>query len=113
MPKFMILMQENDRAWSALAQEEQSRLMNLYFAWVDQLRKMEVLRDGAPLEAGGQQLRLVDGEVIDGPYTETKEVLTGYFVIEVGTIAEAVRLAQGCPALTHGETVLVRQLGTT
>jgi hypothetical protein len=34
--------------------------------------------------------------VTDGPYTETKEVIGGYFVVEAASLDDAVRIAEGC-----------------
>ncbi len=49
--------------------------------------------------------------MVDGPFTETKEVLTGFFIIEARDLDAAVEIARGCPALTHGERVVVRSIG--
>ena len=68
------------------------------------------MRGGEALARGGRILRTVGGEIVDGPYTETKEVLTGYFMIEAKSEEEAAEVAKGCPALRHGETVLVREI---
>ncbi|MGA1517030.1 MAG: YciI family protein, partial [Phycisphaerales bacterium] len=37
-----------------------------------------------------------------------KDVLTGIFVIRAKDLAEAESIARECPALLHGERVLVR-----
>ena len=51
------------------------------------------LRDGRPL---GDQARLVSGrggeKIIDGPYTEAKELVGGYFLLEGVTLEEATAL---------------------
>jgi hypothetical protein len=44
----------------------------------------------------------------DGPYAETKEALTGYYLIEAEDLEEAVAIAQNCPGLPHGVKVEVR-----
>ena len=41
--------------------------------------------------------------VIDGPYTESKEVVGGLFIIEADSPAEALRIASMHPAATLGE----------
>jgi hypothetical protein len=46
--------------------------------------------------------------VVDGPYTETKEVIGGYFLIEAADESEAVEIAKACPGLTRGGVVEVR-----
>jgi hypothetical protein len=106
----MVLMHESDDAWAKLSAEEKQRMMEKYFAWAAELRRGDHLRGGDPLVRGGRLLRVVDGEVVDGPFTETKEVLTGYFMIEARDLGEAATLARGCPALIHGESVVVREI---
>jgi hypothetical protein len=111
MATFAVLMRENDHAWDNLPEAEQKRILALYYAWADELRKNEQLVGGQPLGRGGRVLRAVDGEIVDGPFTETKEVLTGFFLIEAESLEEAARIARGCPALGHGETVELRPIG--
>jgi hypothetical protein len=41
--------------------------------------------------------------ISDGPYTETKEVVGGLFIIEADTPEEALRIASMHPAATIGE----------
>lgn len=49
------------------------------------------------------------GKITDGPFSEAKEVLGGYWVIQVKSKEEAVEWAKRCPAL-EGDTVEVRQI---
>jgi hypothetical protein len=71
------------------------------------------LTGGSPLhpasEARTVRRRGDRAMVTDGPYTETKEVIGGYFVIEAADLDEAVRIAEGCPAAAYGG-VEVRQV---
>ncbi len=110
MPRFMIFMHENDDAWRKLSADEKQSIMEKYFAWVRKLRANDQLRAGDPLASGGRVLRAVNGSIVDGPYTETKEVVTGYFVIEAPNLEEAARITRECPALGHGERVVVREI---
>lgn len=50
------------------------------------------------------------GEVVttDGPYVETKDALTGFFLLECADLDEAVALAAQIPAAYDGGTVEVR-----
>ena len=111
MPQFVVLMRENDHAWAELSPKQQEDLLQKYFAWVDKLKTDKTFVGGNPLGEGGHLLRMVDGRVVDGPFTETKEVLTGYFVIEARDVAHATEIARGCPALSHGESVGLRLVG--
>lgn len=71
------------------------------------------LTGGSPLHPASEArtVRARSDRVIvtDGPYTETKEVIGGYFVIDAGSLDEAVRIAERCPAAAYGG-VEVRQI---
>jgi hypothetical protein len=53
--------------------------------------------------AGGQPM------VTDGPFTEAKEVLGGYWMLEVKSRDEAIAWAKRCPASNH-EIIEIRQV---
>src|SRR6201747_387445 len=53
--------------------------------------------------AGGQPM------VTDGPFAEAKEVLGGYWMIEVKSRDEAIAWAKRCPASNH-EIIEIRQV---
>ena len=48
--------------------------------------------------------------MIDGPFSETKEVIGGYFAIEAAGYDEAVQLLEDHPHLSYGGTVEVREI---
>jgi hypothetical protein len=56
------------------------------------------------------QVRQGQQRAIDGPFSETKEMIGGYFLVECATREEAVALAARCPA-AEWATVEVRPLG--
>jgi hypothetical protein len=47
--------------------------------------------------------------VTDGPFAESKEVLGGYWMIEVNSREEAIAWAKKCPA-SHNEIIEIRQV---
>jgi hypothetical protein len=60
----------------------------------------------------GVMLTFDDGDeptVTDGPFTEAKELVGGYWVIDVKSKEEAVEWAKRCP-LTEGNVIEVRQV---
>lgn len=67
----------------------------------------------API-ATAQTVRVRQGQVsiTDGPFAETKEQLTGFYLVEADSMAEALRIAQGIPPARVGsiEVRPVRQL---
>lgn len=51
------------------------------------------------------------GNVIaDGPYTEIKECIVGYSIVKAISIEEATELTKGCPILSIGGNVEVREI---
>jgi hypothetical protein len=67
--------------------------------------------DGLKPTSKGARVRFGKGKpvITDGPFTETKEILGGFWMIEVASFADAVRWASEapCPA---GEMIEVRQV---
>jgi hypothetical protein len=48
--------------------------------------------------------------VTDGPYAESKDLVTGSLVIEAASLQEATELAMECPVFEFGGSVEVRQV---
>ncbi len=51
-----------------------------------------------------------NGLVLDGPYAEIKEIVGGYIIVKADNLDEAVKLADGCPTLSTGGKVEVRDV---
>ena len=51
-----------------------------------------------------------DGSITDGPYAELKEIVGGFIIVSSDTIQDAIKLAEGCPALASGGKVEVRDI---
>jgi len=51
-----------------------------------------------------------NGVITDGPFAEVKEIVGGYVIVSANDIDEAVQLAHGCPILTIGGRVEVRDV---
>jgi len=67
--------------------------------------------DGLHPPSMGARVSFAGGKpkVTDGPFTETKEVLGGYWVIQVKSREEAIEWAKRCPA-SDNEVIEVRQV---
>ncbi len=105
---FIILMYEDDGAWEKLPKDRQDALMKLYVAWVADLQKRDLFRFGAACGATQVLLRGAGATVTSEAHAPTKDVLNGFFVIRASSLDSAVSLAKTCPALTHGERIVVR-----
>ncbi len=79
----------------------------------DELREAGILLslDGLHPPSEGARILFAGGKptVLDGPFAEAKEVLGGYWIIDVGSQAEAIEWAKRCPA-SENKVVEVRQV---
>ncbi len=74
----------------------------------EELVKAGILLDGDGLKPSstGKRVRFSPGKqrtVIDGPFTETKELVAGYWIWQVKSLDEAVEWARRCPDPMPGE----------
>jgi hypothetical protein len=71
----------------------------------EELMKAGVLLDGAGLQASskGARIRFSGGKrtVVDGPFSEAKELIAGYWIIQVKSREQAIEWAKRAPA-PHG-----------
>ena len=67
--------------------------------------------DGLHPPSSGARVSFESGKpvVIDGPFTESKEVIGGYWMIDVKSREEAIAWAKRCPA-SNNETIEIRQV---
>jgi len=112
MPSYMLLLYDNPANWQNISPEEMQKALEKYMAWGTKLRNQGVLLGSHKLaEDVGKVLRgRTQPRVTDGPYSETKEVLGGYFLIQAANYNEAVDHTRDCPHLEYGGTIEVRQV---
>ncbi|MBD5785442.1 YciI family protein [Cellulosimicrobium terreum] len=71
-------------------------------AYNEELVKAGVMLDGQGLQPSATGARVVfdatGTSVVDGPFTESKELLAGYWIWQVSSIEEAVEWARRCPS---------------
>jgi hypothetical protein len=87
------------------------RQIERYMNWIEQLRRDGHFVAGEPLEETGRVLSSKDGRSItDGPFTESKEEVGGYFIIRASSLEAAVELSKGCPIFHDNGIVEVRPI---
>lgn len=101
--RYMMLIHHDD---AALGAADQRQLWADYAAFNDALAKADGAQPGERLQppAGATTVRVAGGRktVVDGPYSDTKEQLAGYFIIDVPDLAAAVEWAERCPSSRYG-----------
>ena len=56
------------------------------------------------------QVRTGQARAVDGPFSESKEMIGGYFLVDCATLDEATALAERCPAAAWA-AIEVRPVG--
>jgi hypothetical protein len=110
--EFSLLIHGDENAWYGLPQAEQERMYAGHRTFMQSVREAGVkIVYSSELEGAGSARLVkttVDGPIVtDGPFSETKEQLGGYYVLDVPSIADAVGWAKQIPGLP-GDTVEVR-----
>lgn len=95
---------------SHLSPEAQQANMQKWMAWVDKLRKDKRYLAGEALLPGGKTIAGPKRTVTDGPFTESKEVIGGFFVLHAKNLDEALQIAKDCPDYDLGGIVEVREV---
>jgi hypothetical protein len=82
-------------------------LLRPWELYMDSMRAAGILRGGNRLDAfSTTAVRVREGkrQVQDGPFAETKDLLGGYVVIDVGSVDEALQWAERSPSSLVGST---------
>jgi hypothetical protein len=93
--------------------ERAQQNMQRWMSWMKDLDAKGHLKDrGQPLDGHGKVVRGHQKQVVDGPYTEAKDIVGGFSIVEARDIEQAVELSRGCPILDGGGSVEVRPVLT-
>lgn len=97
--KYMLILKANDDTESGRPPSEED--LNSMGAFNEQLIKAGVILAGEGLEQSstGARVSYDDDarEVTDGPFAETKELIAGFWILQVGSRDEAIEWARRVP----------------
>ena len=111
MAQYLLLLYHDAAEGAKLEANFMQEAVAKYQAWGQRLRDKGIYLGSHKLEnEPGKVLRSTSGKVLvtDGPYSETKEWLGGYYLIEAPTYQAAVDASRDCPHLEYGGTIEVR-----
>lgn len=100
--EYEVMPQEDTEEWQAMAKKWQD--------WIGGIAAQNKwVAPGQRLNNSGKMVKM-NGVITDGPYTEIKETLISYCTVKAESLDEAAKLTQGCPILTVGGNVEVREI---
>ena len=109
MEKFMFLFRGGENhAHNAGDSKAAMENMQTWMNWMGSLQQKGTLAGGDPLQPSGKQVTGTGKVVSDGPFTEGKETVGGYLIVNAENINDAVEIAKGCPIFAENGMVEVR-----
>lgn len=110
MNEFLLIFHRDANFDAQLTPEQLQAISKPWMDWMGGLAAQDKLADrGNRLNADGKVVK-PDGIITNGPYVEVKEAIGGYIVIRASSLDEAAEISKGCPILTTGGCVEVRQI---
>ena len=111
--RFMVIVKADENSEAGVMPSEE--LLAAMGAYNEELVKAGVMLAGEGLHPSSKGVRVKfsgkDRSVIDGPFTETKELIAGYWLIQTKSLDEAIEWVKRCPNPMEGESEIeIRQV---
>jgi hypothetical protein len=111
--KFLLVIQGDEAAQAKATPADRERVFTAYREYTEAMNRAGVRLGGEALmpsaRASKVQMRGGKSSVVDGPFTEAREVVGGYYLIDVPTREEAISWGERCPG-AHFGTIEVREV---
>ena len=104
--QYLLMLYNDESVWNQLTPAQKAEGLAAYTAYAEALKKVGAFINSNRLAptAAATTVRVVDGkaQVLDGPYTDTKEQVGGYYLIDAPDLDAAISWAARCPGAAHG-----------
>ncbi|MEQ8178245.1 MAG: YciI family protein [Amphiplicatus sp.] len=108
--QYALLLYDNEDAWDTASEAEQGEVIGAHMAYTQALRDAGAYVGGEPLDhsraAKAVRMRAGRVSVEDGPFTDSKEQLGGFYIIEAKDLDAALDWAARCPSSSYGQIEL-------
>lgn len=106
--RVMVLVKANEQ--TEKGEPPKQEMLEAMMAFNEELLKAGVILDGDGLTPSSQGARVYfsgdERKVVDGPFSETKELIAGYWVWQVKSFDEAIEWAKRIPNPTGEESIV-------
>ncbi|WP_337040477.1 YciI family protein [Emticicia sp. 17c] len=113
MEKFMLIFRNTldvESTLENLSPEDMQAELQKWNTWIGGIAAQGKLIATDALYPTGKQVKGASHLVTDGPYTEAKEIISGYMLLKADSIEEAIELSKGCPMYEYESIVEVRPI---
>ncbi len=110
MKEFMMIFHGGDYESGELSPEQFQAKMELWNKWIEELRADDLFVNGHALKNKSAQVATEELVMTDGPFVESNELVTGYFVVKAKDLDHAKDLVCGYPDFDLGGKVEIREI---
>lgn len=113
MDKYMLLFRNQsnvEELYANMSPEEMEAELGKWNTWIGGIAAQGKFEGSEALQPTGKIVTGSKRVVSDGPYVESKELVSGYLVLKADSMEEAIELSQGCPIYDLEGIVEVRQI---
>ena len=103
MKEFMLFIRSEGNPVANLSPEQQQEHVQKVGGFIKRMVGEGKMKSAQPLEMKGSILSYENGNFTDGPFNETKEVISGYYHILAKDLKEAIEIAKSDPRFEDGK----------
>jgi len=107
MKEFMLLIRNEGDSKENFSPEQNQQFLKACEVYIENLMKNGKLKSAQPLVREGKMISGTPGAWKDGLYSETKEVIVGYYHIFANDLEDAIAIAKGNPEFAYTQTARI------
>lgn len=112
MKEFMMIFVGGDYETADLSPEDFQRRMNKWNEWVEELQKEDLYITGNALKNNATRVEGNEKIATDGPFVETKELITGYLLVKARDFEHVKAMTSRYPDYDLNGKVEIREIQT-
>lgn len=103
MNEFMVFIKNEGNPIAELSPEQQQEHIRKVGTYIKKMVEEGKMKTAQPLKMEGTIIAHEDGKFVDGPFNETKEVISGYYHILAADLKEAIEIGKSDPRFEDGK----------
>jgi hypothetical protein len=113
MDKYMMIFRNtptSEEVYQSMSPEEMQASLAQWNAWIGGIAAQGKLIGSEALEHTGKIVTGTKKVVTDGPYVESKELVSGYLIMHAESMEEAIENSKGCPIYDIEGSLEIRKI---
>ena len=113
MKEYLLIARGDRTKWDSMSAADWQSTMDGFDRWIKGMKETKQWVRGDRLSPNRVDVKVLDAKpkIVDGPFAETKEAMSGFFIYRAAHLAEAAELAKQCPCLLHDSLELYEMEG--